>query len=89
MPEIILNVAELKLSDNSVTYGPVIQTAENEYLFRNTFSSLDLYFTLKKNADGNWEYADEALADIPKNYIEQIGLQIDQKNRALGKEVLK
>ncbi|OOQ58388.1 hypothetical protein [Mucilaginibacter pedocola] len=84
MSEVILNVAKLVSSDQSVIYGPVIQTAENEYLFRNTFSALDLYFTLKKNADGNWVYAGEAPANVPEEYVEQIGLQIDQRNRALG-----
>lgn len=79
MRNLIIENAKLVLSDGAVVYGPVTTEDHQEFLFRNTYSELDLYFLLKKDEDGNWFFSGGPSIEIPKNYVGQIGDQIDNK----------
>jgi hypothetical protein len=68
--------ARIQLFDGSVAKGPVTTDEKGEYLFRNIFSELDLYFCLKK--DGyKWNFSGGPSIEIPFDYIRQVGRQID------------
>jgi len=56
--------------------GPVTTQDFEEFLFRNTGSSLDFYFTLKKG-DLGWSFSGQGIEE--QNAIEQVGNQIDQQ----------
>lgn len=64
--------------DGSLATGPVTTQDYQEFLFRNTGSSLDLYFLLKKN-DLGWHFSGGPGIVIPQEFIEQVGQQIDQE----------
>jgi len=79
MTNLILENAKLILINGSVVYGPVTTEDNQEFLFRNTYSELDLYFLLKKDEEGDWFFTGGPSIEIPKNYVGQIGRQIDNK----------
>jgi hypothetical protein len=75
MPILVL-YARVKLFDGSFATGPVTTQDFQEFLFRNTGSGLDLYFSMKKN-DNGWSFSGGV--DVPPSYIEQVGQRIDQE----------
>jgi hypothetical protein len=86
MPILIL-YARIKLLDGSIATGPVTTQDYQEFLFRNTGSDLDLYFCLRKNEAG-WYFSNGPSIDIPKSFIDQVGLLIDQFTiDKLGKQI--
>jgi len=72
----IIKEARLKLHDGSIIFGPVTTEDGVEFLFRNTFNELDLYFYLKKD-DESWYFSNGPSTPPPNDYINQIGVQID------------
>lgn len=76
---ILVLYARVKLLDGSFATGPVTTQDFQEFLFRNTGSGLDLYFTLKKG-NGSWVRSSFGPSiTIPFSFIEQVGRQIDQE----------
>jgi hypothetical protein len=73
---ILILYAKVILSDGSLATGPVTTQDYQEFLFKNTGSSLDLYFGLKKY-DGGWALSGGM--NVPPSYIEQVGQQVDQE----------
>jgi hypothetical protein len=77
MPILVL-YARIKLLDGSFATGPVTTQDFQEFQFRNTGSSLDLYFNLKKGEFG-WHFSGGPSTEIPSSFIDQIGQRIDQE----------
>jgi len=75
---ILILYAKVKLDENTFAMGPVTTQDFQEFLFRNTGSSLDLYFLLKKD-DAGWHFSGGPEMNIPPGYIDQVGLQIDRE----------
>ncbi len=77
--DILVLYARVKLPNELSATGPVTTQDFQEFLFRNTGSDLDLYFTLKKD-NGKWVRASFGPSiPIPTSIIEQVGQQIDQE----------
>jgi hypothetical protein len=76
MPILVLYTRVRLLGGLSEATGPVTTEDFHEFLFRNTGSSLDLYFSIKKN-DTGWYFSDGM--EVPPSYIEQVGQRIDQE----------
>lgn len=73
---ILVFYAKIRLSDSLIISGPVTTQDFEEFLFKNTSSSLDLYFTLKKG-DSGWFFSGKGVEN--QIAIEQVGHQIDQE----------
>ena len=77
--DILVSYARVNLVDGSSATGPVTTKDFHEFLFRNTGSGLDLYFTLKKD-EGKWVRGSFGPSiQIPSSFIDQVGHQIDQE----------
>ncbi len=73
--------AKLILTNGEVVAGPVTSGNNEEYLFRNIFSGLDVYFLVKKDVNG-WYKSGGPESPIPEDIINQLGEQIDNyKNK--------
>lgn len=63
--------------DGSTLAGPVT-VDKDEYLFVNKYSAADVYFNLKKSADGWYLSGGPTTHQVPPPFIEEIGRQIDE-----------
>jgi len=75
---ILILYAKIKLFDGSYATGPVTTQDYEEFLFRNTGSSLDLYFLLKKD-DAGWHFSRGPEIPPAQEFIDQVGQQIDRE----------
>ncbi|NCD69937.1 hypothetical protein [Mucilaginibacter agri] len=75
MPTHLFN-AYIDALDGATLAGPVTMNGD-EYLFVNKNTADDIYFNLKKAEDG-WHYSGGPTThDVPKEYIDSVGAQID------------
>lgn len=63
---------------SSIATGPVTTLDFREFLFRNTGSDLDLYFSIKKGTSG-WEFVWGPSITVPLDFIKQVGERIDRE----------
>lgn len=73
----ILFDTEFILQNGNHVKGPITTEDDSTFVFHNTFSSLDLYFSLKL-IHGTWQFltGTEGLILLPE-LIQTIGLQIE------------
>ncbi|GAA4317413.1 hypothetical protein GCM10023149_14950 [Mucilaginibacter gynuensis] len=76
MPTHLFN-AYIDAPDGTTLAGPVTMD-KDEYLFVNKNTVDDIYFNLKK-ADDGWYYSGGPVThDVPKQFIDEVGRQIDE-----------
>jgi hypothetical protein len=75
MPTHLFN-AYFESLDGATLAGPVTMD-KDEYLFVNKNTADDIYFNLKKSAEGWYFSGGPVTHDVPKAYIDAVGVQID------------
>ena len=71
--------ASLRLNNGEYVAGPITINENSEYLFRNTNTDLDLYFSIKKDEKLNWQLSNGPSYEVPSALIKQLGNIIDYK----------
>jgi hypothetical protein len=69
--------ANLILPNNEQVIGLVTTEDDISYLFKNTWSTLDFYFSLKKDQQSNWRFCAGPDYEISQELIYKLGSQID------------
>lgn len=75
MPTHLFN-AYFESLDGVTLAGPVTMD-KDEYLFVNKNTSDDVYFNLKKSADGWYSSGGPINHIVPQQYVDAVGVQID------------
>ena len=75
-----LFIAYINTPNGTVLAGPVT-VEKDEYLFVNKNTADDVYFNLKKSANG-WQFSGGPSVKIPQEFIDSVGAQIDEYRKS-------
>lgn len=79
MPAHLFNAYVQSINGETLA-GPVTMD-KDEYLFVNKNTIDNIYFNLKKSADGWYRSGGPTTHDVPQQYIDEVGKQIDEYHK--------